>query len=384
VAVLVVAATGYVAFHTEKQLDSRRAALRAFDASARDAASSLADLRASQQAYVAAGQGVAFWMPKVAALIETAEQSVDTLRTTAETADARSALMDAAASISEFKNVDKRARDYLKSSQSLMAADVVFTEGGETAASAAKQVDAAGTAEHLDFDRFEARQKKAELYDIAGGAAFGVLMLVLLAATGSESTAAADSAETITLAHAAAPAADPAPAPTAAAERASVPALRAAAALCTEFGCMRDVNDLTRLLGRAADAMEASGIVVWLGTATGGDLRPVVAHGYAPELLARMPALPRSANNAAAAAYRTSSLQIVLSRPGGQSGALVAPLLSPDGCIGALTAEIKGGAETSDAVQSLAAIFAAQLAGVLAGAASDAQAPEAPARAASL
>jgi GAF domain-containing protein len=45
---------------------------------------------------------------------------------------------------------------------------------------------------------------------------------------------------------------------------------------------------------------------------------------------------------------------------------VVAPLLSPDGCIGALTAEIRGGGETSDSAQALAAIFAAQLVGVLA------------------
>ena len=48
------------------------------------------------------------------------------------------------------------------------------------------------------------------------------------------------------------------------------------------------------------------------------------------------------------------------------SGAVVAPLLSADGCIGALTAEIRSGGETSDSAQALAAIFAAQLVSVLA------------------
>jgi GAF domain-containing protein len=79
-----------------------------------------------------------------------------------------------------------------------------------------------------------------------------------------------------------------------------------------------------------------------------------------------MPVVPRAADNAAAAAYRTSTLQIVLARPGASSGAVVAPLLSPEGCIGALTAEINDRGETSDAVQAFAEIFAAQLASVLA------------------
>jgi hypothetical protein len=50
---------------------------------------------------------------------------------------------------------------------------------------------------------------------------------------------------------------------------------------------------------------------------------------------------------------------------------LVAPLLAPEGCIGALSAETRNGGEGSDAVQALAVIFAAHLAGVFATAASD-------------
>jgi GAF domain-containing protein len=99
--------------------------------------------------------------------------------------------------------------------------------------------------------------------------------------------------------------------------------------------------------------------------------------------------VPRSADNAAAAAYRSGQLQIVLTRPGVAPGAVVAPLLAPDGCIGALTAEIRDGGETSEGVQALAAIFAAQLAGIVAASASNmpagtaASAPAAAAKAAS-
>jgi GAF domain-containing protein len=42
----------------------------------------------------------------------------------------------------------------------------------------------------------------------------------------------------------------------------------------------------------------------------------------------------------------------------------VAPILSPDGCIGAFSVEVRSG-EPSDTVQALAAIVAAQLATVL-------------------
>jgi hypothetical protein len=45
---------------------------------------------------------------------------------------------------------------------------------------------------------------------------------------------------------------------------------------------------------------------------------------------------------------------------------VVAPVLTADGCIGVLSAEIRDGGEASETVQALAAIVAAQLAGVLA------------------
>ena len=55
---------------------------------------------------------------------------------------------------------------------------------------------------------------------------------------------------------------------------------RAAADLATDFGRVRDLDELTRILGRAADVIDASGLMVWMGTTSGGDLRPVLAHGY--------------------------------------------------------------------------------------------------------
>ena len=56
--------------------------------------------------------------------------------------------------------------------------------------------------------------------------------------------------------------------------------------------------------------------------------------------LARMGPVPRNSENATAKACRSGLLQIVLSRPGVSNGALAAPLLSPQGCIGSLSAEI--------------------------------------------
>ena len=387
VAWIAFGAAAYFLIQSEKQIAQMQAALRAFDLHAREASDALAEARASQQAYVATGQGVAFWTGKVATTIQTATAAIGALGQAATSAGARSALDEASRTLAEFSAVDQRARDYLKTEQPLMAADVVFTEGGETAVKAARQVEDARLAEHQALDASEAGRRTEQAQALATAAVLATLVILLLLPAGTtakveEASAVGTAAPTGAswLAEAARAAGAPAAAASAGDElllrgslevpspyvpsRPAGPVLKAAAQLCTDFGRVSDLEELRTLLARAADLMDASGVVVWLGDRAGGDLRPVLAHGYSPQMIARMPNVPRSANNAAAAAYRAGKLQIVLARPGSASGAIVAPLLSSEGCIGALSAEIRGGGETSDSVQALATIFAAHLAGV--------------------
>jgi hypothetical protein len=360
---IALGAAAIFIIQSEQRLAERLAAARAFDLHARETVDALADARAAQQAYVAAGQGVAFWMPRVGALVQETAGSVAGLREAAASGEARRVLGLAAVAITDFGSIDQRARDYIRTGESLMAGDVVFTEGAEAAANGIRQVEAARLAEREALDAEEARVRKLEASAAGGAAVFAALALALLAfAPGAANEARVSIA--------------PAPQPQEFSEivaharpRGSAPALRAAAELCTEFGRVNDLPDLTRLLGRAANLMDASGLIVWLGSTSGADLRPVLAHGYSDVTLGKIPAVPRNADNAAAAAYRSGALQIVLTRPGTSPGAVVAPLLSPDGCIGALTAEIRDRGETSDSVQALAAIFAAQLVNMLGAAA---------------
>ena len=72
IAWLALAGAAVFLIYSEKQLHQQRILTRAFDAQAREATEALSDLRAAQQAYVAAGQGIAFWMPKVSSTSESA------------------------------------------------------------------------------------------------------------------------------------------------------------------------------------------------------------------------------------------------------------------------------------------------------------------------
>ena len=363
-AVAALAAAAFFVFNTEQHIAQRHAAALRFEERVRAVDRALTDMRAAQHAYVGAGQSADAWIPKVAGLRGEAASGIDDLRAAAATTDARTSLLEASSTVVELGDVDRRVVDYLKSGQDVMAADVVYSEAGQKVALATNQVDAARALEQQGLDLGERESRRRQLYVLGAAAALSVMTLLLVgAAPAAAPRVEADDART----PAAAPVDDElAFSVRTDAPRHVAPIIKAASEICTDFGRVADQSDLVRLLGRAADLMDASGLVVWMGSTSGGDLRPAVAHGYAPQALAKMPAVPRSGNNAAAAAYRTGALQIVLARPGTASGALVAPLLTPDGCIGALSAEIKGRGETSDATQALAVLFAAQLASVLA------------------
>jgi hypothetical protein len=381
-ACLVLVAAALFIARTERSITTHQTAVNAFDLHAREAAARLGDVRFAQQAYVAAGQNAAFWMSKVATLVPETTTALDALRPLATGESARQSLLDASSAMTEFASIDKRARDYVAADQSLMASDVVFTEGGDTTAAAARHIESARLAEHQSFDAFEAGQRRLQAYAIGGASGLTLVLLLLFAAVRpreAATTAPATTGRTMPATSlvdtptrdAVLPAPVPAPALAVPADdvldRTAI-ALSAAADVCTEFGRLQDMADLKRLLAKAATTMEARGLIVWLGSAAGADLRPVVAHGYSDQVLALMRAVPRHADNAAAAAYRTGTLQIVPAKPGTSLGAVVAPMLSAEGCVGALTAEVENDGEVSDTIHALATIIASQVTSVVASA----------------
>jgi CHASE3 domain sensor protein len=373
-ALIVIGTAAFLLIRSEQQIKLQASALGAFDQHARDASAALVDARVGQQAYVATGQGVAFWFNKTAAAVQSATDGLNALRETAGPG-ALTAIDQAAATVTEFSAIDKRARDYLTSGQPLMAGDVIFTEGSDAAATAVRQIETARQAQHQAADVETAAVRKEQT--LAVGAAAGIVVCVVLLLIPRPRAAAAGPAIDTRISltpSGGATAAVPAPAPVAMTPQAQGAILKAATEVATDLGRVRNLDDLTRVLGRAAEVMDASGLMVWVGSADGADLRPVVSHGYSAAMIAHMRPVPRSADNAAAAAYRSGALQIVLSRPGDSTGAVVAPILAADGCIGALSAEIRSGGETSDSVQALAAIFAAHLANVLGAAPAEADA----------
>ncbi|MGE0449716.1 MAG: hypothetical protein AB7Q29_09045 [Vicinamibacterales bacterium] len=395
VAWIALGAAAFLAFESSRAIAERRASLRSFEATARDATDALDAAHAGQRAYVALTQTPGDWFPKVSTYLQSASTSIDALRASAESTSARQALIEAAAAMTELNSLDTRARRSVEGSDGSAAGAIVFVEAADAASKAVSNIDSARNAEQLAADAFEESSQRLAVSAVAATGLFSAVVLAVLGfartadgsdtatlarfATGGDmerdiAAAAAEARERLSIA------VDPQTAPDAIDVLAEEPpqpderplqALLAAADVCTAFARVRQAEEIRALLQRAADGMNARGLIVWLGTANGGALRPVLAHGYSEQTLARIRPIARDADNAAATAYRLGEIQTVASRPGGAQGAIVAPLLVADGCIGALTAEVRERGEQSQVVRALAAIMAAQLAGILQNAAEE-------------
>jgi hypothetical protein len=404
--VMFVVALGVTAYLFRKGEADRRAeaaAGEAFSTAARGAARGTLELRAAQQAYVATGQADDFWASKVAATLGSLRDRLTSLRTAAVSSDARSQIDAATGSLDDFAQMDRRAREYVRTGQKVVASDLIFSNAGELTDAAVASIDKAVTSEltarNVAAETFERRQVFAL---IAAAASAGLVMLLLLPRVQNDlpgpsfleqsvpvpvvSTSSIRAADTAIIGHdgwstpkrstdatpaeaiGAQPASQTPPAETAAhpVTGAAVPVLdfKVVATLCTELSRVDDTMALPPLLERAAAVLDAAGIILWIADPDGRELNPVLAQGYPQHLVNRLGTIPRGAENATAAAYRTGMLQTVFGN-GTSNGAIAAPLLTCGGCVGVMAAEVKGDTERLEANLAAATILAAQLASLV-------------------
>ncbi|MGH9371986.1 MAG: GAF domain-containing protein, partial [Vicinamibacterales bacterium] len=137
--------------------------------------------------------------------------------------------------------------------------------------------------------------------------------------------------------------------------------LQAVAHLCTEFGRVGGRDEILLLLEDAARALDATGLIVWLWDESSEELRPALVHGYSNSVLAHLPTVRRDADNATAAAFRSANTCEVAASAQA-TGALVVPLLTPEGCAGVLAVELEPGIQPVGSPRATAMILAAALA----------------------
>jgi hypothetical protein len=377
-AVACVGAGGYLIAMLEARVVAERGAERIFEGQAHEAALLVERLRTAQQSYVAEGQGADYWVRKLADTRASLERTVDGMATTATAERAQAAARSAAALVGQHTQLDERAHTYMRQGQRLMASDLIFTEMSGMTGEIARQIDQARTEQRTASDARVEDLRRQQAYVLGGGAVLTLFFALLLVTRGDPATpedtrealravmndrapaggallrpepgsgGPVRTASIVSIAPAAQPGAEPVD-------------LAATARVCADLARVGDPAELPLLLERAARVIDASGLIVWVADRAGTSLFPILAQGYAPAVLARMGSINRDADNAAAAAYRQGELRTVPAH-GALPGAIVAPIITGEGCVGVLAAEMRHGGERLEATQAIAAILAAQLA----------------------
>ena len=381
VAVLLTAT--YLAWTNDSDFRALSTTAGAFDRRTGSLTRSVMELRMAQQAYVAAGQGDEFWGSKVASQVVTLREELGALRSLTALPEAQGEIDEALAALADFERMDTRAKEYARGNQKLLASDLIFSDGLEKTTSILNAVQAARAveAERIDGAGKAARQRELLL---AGGTAVAALGLGLLLVQAGRSLPPTASDHRIATPTVGSPyveretlmlrdVRDPLPPPAAEtpASMREAPTqpldpfdLGQVASLCTELARIVDTRSLQNVLERTATVLDANGMVLWIADPDGRELNPILTHGYPSQLITRLGPIPRDAENATAAAFRTSLLQTVDS-DSISNGAIAAPLVTPSGCVGVMAAEVRHGGEKHDTKLAAAAIVAAQLASLV-------------------
>jgi CHASE3 domain sensor protein len=364
----------YFVWTSETYTRQSAESVRAFDQAAHEAERAVLDVRAAQHAYVAAGQDAQAWIQKAAASVTIVKAQLDYLRAHAASQPAQNAIDNAASALQDFDQIDRRARDYVRNGQPLLASDAIFADGSESTSAIEGSVEAARAAEGAVHADEQAVTRRAEAVAIAAAAVVVLVTILLFAFSTTVRTHEADGESVADGDTRMMPMngadwlrpGDGAATPVRT-DAASEPAASsninfgAVASVCGELARVMDTHALPPLLGRAAELLDAPGIVLWIADPDGRELSPIVTHGYSQSMVLRLGTILRDDENATAAALRTSLLQTV-DTDAVSNGAIAAPLVTPTGCVGIMAAEVRHHGEKDPAKLAAASIIAAQLA----------------------
>lgn len=339
-------------------------AARTFESAAFAVEHGVLDLRAAQQAYVAAGQGDEFWISKAAAATLAVRSALDDARLHATSPLAQSGIDSASSALQDFEQVDRRARDYTRGGQKLLASDLIFADGLEITGAMIASVDHARAAEVQARELAIASARREGMVALGAAAVVGFVVALLLVpvspAQGTPDRGLATAATSMNLGLTV----DRTPFTNPESQSlVAVPSvdLGMVASLCTDLAQVADTRALPAILGRAAKVLDAPGVVLWIADPDGRELSPIVTHGYSQQMVARLGTILRDAENVTASAFRTSLMQTV-ETDAVSNGAIAAPLITPAGCVGVIAAEVRHRGEKDSMKLAAAAIVAAQLA----------------------
>jgi hypothetical protein len=363
VAALLIAAGaigGFFVFRAHQQV-------LAIDDAARDSAARIdrlidtaAEIGAAQHAYVVPGQASDAWLERCATLLQQFGQDAAVARPPLASTEVAGILDEVDTRFAALVRLDGTVRQELQEGQSLLAADLIFSEGRDSV------VAIIGSLRKLESAEQQTAQTRRTILEqqqgavLAGIGVLWALGLVLLARPAWRSKPASTDSGSVNFSRLESTATDVRSPESA---LASTIDLAAAVNVCGALARTTDAESLRDALTRAAAVLDARGIIVWMGA--GEELFPALAIGYDERVIERLGPIARNASNATADAWRTAELRTVAGDVMAY-GAIAAPVHGTAGCVGVFAAEVRHGREADPATQAVAAIVAAQLAGLVA------------------
>ena len=326
----------------------------------------ITEIGVAQQAYIAPGQADQQSFERVTSLVGQVYDDAAKLKPLLRSPGGTTAVQALNAATGSLVIADSRARDNLRIGQEAMAADVIFSDGRSTLDEMTQRVRTIRDAEQTSYQAERTRLAR-QRWSVLGAAAIVWTIALGLLLPIRRTLPAAPPAQIVPE-----PRVEPAVTEVAESTPPSVD-FTAAADLCTSLSRLTTTAALAPLLALAADLLDAPGIILWMGA--GEELFAVTAHGYRPEIIARLGPIAQGADNATAAAWRTGETTVVGGDAAG-NGAIVTPMFGPDACIGALAVELRNGREHDSSTRAVATMIAAQLASVVSAWPAASTAPE--------
>lgn len=358
VVVLIAAGVigGFFVFAAHRRIAAIETAAAAVSTRIEQMIATAGEISSAQQAYVAPGQPDQPWLERAAILLQQFRQHAAAIRPRLQTAAAAASLDNVEKNFTSLVAIDDKARQDLQQGEELLAADLIFSEGRDTIAAIGM------TLRDIDASEQQAALSQRDLLEEQQwGALAGVtiiwiagLFLLVRVPTATREPASASLAR-LNLEPPTRQSQTPAPG-------SSAVDLEAAADVCGALARTTDTESLRQALARAATVLDARGIIVWMGA--GEELFPALSFGYDERILERLGPIPRNAANATADAWRTAQLRTVAGDVMAH-GAIAAPLHGVSGCVGVFAAEVRNAREDDPGTRAVAAMIAAQLAGIV-------------------
>ncbi len=330
-----------------------------------NARTALGDVRRAVAAMASPGQAAVAWSRRASAGIDEARTQMTALFAVVPPAAAPRASLDVLERLAE---AERRLRDHAVGGKPLMAADVAFAEATPHLEALERQIADAQSAATATAEGEVAALRDRQSAALAAALA-ALALAVLVLAPLPRVDAAAPELPVDGPAGGGAPVPD-LPGVLAAEPDRPMPVVRAApaldltalAAVCGELSAMADAQALPALLDRAAAAIGARGVMLWLADGPRQTLRIAATAGYDARLIERIGPVDVGADNPTARAFATGHAVVTGTREGRAAAAAV-PVIGTGGACGVLSAELGAGAPTEVAAASAALhIIAAQLA----------------------